>query len=328
MKTLHPWLFEAPFSSEAIHNSNPYGTLEAEQEWLFEAPPLLPALPTLISTESTPLNSTLYVDINLGCTTSSPKAPPVCPRPMTGIFIPENYSATDSVDLILYLQGHHRDNVIRGKAPGRGYFPSNLTINQYWNRTAYPFFGLREELNASGKNVILVAPTLGPRSQAGTLVQPGGFDAYLDQILASLSAYGPHQGRQTPRVGKIILACHSGGGLPMRQIALSKEKYAANIRECWGFDCTYNGGDDSGWARWAATNPSSNLYIYYINIDCPPPKRPSCSTKAQAVSLQAKAKHQKLLNVFVTRSATGSHNEVPIRYWQPRIRAASFLQNR
>jgi hypothetical protein len=324
MKTSNPWLFEAPFSLEATHYTNPYVTAEAEREWLFEALPTSPTIPTLIRTESTPFNTTLYVSLDLGYARSSP----ACPRPMTGIFIPENYSATDNVDLILYLQGHHTHNIVKGKAPVRGYYPSNLTINQYWNKAAYPFFALREGVNASGKNAILVAPTLGPRSQTGNLVKPGGFDAYLDQVMAALSAYSPYKGRQLPRVGHIILACHSGGGLPMRQIALSKEKYAANIRECWGFDCTYNGGDDTGWARWAKTNSSRRLYIYYINIDCPPPKKPSCSTKAQAVSLQAKAKHQRLHNVFVSRSTTGSHNEVPITYWQPRIRAASFLQNR
>lgn len=314
--------------SEATYDRNPSVSFASEAEWLFETPFALPAVPTLISSESSPPDSTLYVDINLGCTKSAPKAAPVCPIPMTGIFIPQNYLPTDSVDLILFLQGYHTHNVIKRKAPSPGYFPSNLTINQYWNRTAYPFFALREEVNASAKNVILVAPTLGPRSQAGSLIKPGGFDAYLDQVMAALSAYGPYRKRQSPSVGQIILACHSGGGLPMRQIALSKEKYAANIRECWGFDCTYNRDDDNDWATWAKTDPSRNLYIYYINIDCPPPKKPSCSTKAQAVSLQTRAKRQKLRNVSVNRSATGIHNEVPIRYFQSRINAAAFLQNR
>jgi hypothetical protein len=318
MKTSNLWLFEAPFVSEAADYNSPDITLNAEWESLFEAP--TPAAPSLIRSEAQPPFSTLYLNINLGCSTKRDRTK-VCPQLMTGVFLPENYRFTPQVDLILYLQGHHRNPVQRGRAPAPGYYPTNLTIDQYWNRQFYPFFAFREGVNASQKNVMLVAPTLGPRSESGSLIQAQGFDAYIDQVLAAIRTYyAPSMQFDQPlSLGNLILACHSGGGLPMRTIALSKAIYASRIRECWGFDCTYNTGDDTGWASWARRNPTSNLFIYYIA---------NSQTAPLATSLQTQAKRQKLSNVSVNRSTTGNHNRVPITYWQSRINAAPFLHNR
>lgn len=300
------WLFEAPPS------------WEFERDWWFETP--AQTVPTSIGSESLPPFSTLYVDLNIGCSIKRDRTK-VCPLSMTGIFLSENYRFTPLVDLILYLQGHHRSPVQRGKSPAPGYYPSNLTINQYWNRRFYPFFAFREGVNASGKNVILVAPTLGPRSETGNLIQASGFDDYIDRVLAAIRRYyAPSMMFDRPlSLGNLILACHSGGGLPMRHIALSTASYAAKIRECWGFDCTYNAGDDTGWARWAKMNPSSKVFIYYIA---------NSQTAPLATSLQTHAQRQKLANVLVSKSSSWDHNKVPITYWENRIKAAPFLKNR
>lgn len=311
------WLFEAPPSSGSNYVSSS-ANLEFEQDWLFESS--LQTAPPLIGSESLPSFSTLYLNLNLGCTTKANRSK-VCPQSMTGVFLSENYQFTPQVDLILYLQGHHGSLVQRGKTPAPGYYPSNLTINQYWNQRFYPFFAFREGVNTSGKNAILVAPTLGPGSETGNLIQAGGFDAYIDQVLAAIRTYyAPSMLFDQPlTLGNLILACHSGGGLPMRYIALSKASYAGKIRECWGFDCTYNTGDDTGWAQWAKMNPASRVYIYYIA---------NSKTAPLATSLQTHAKRQKLSNVFVARSSTGDHNRVPITYWTNRIKATPFLKNR
>lgn len=304
------WLFEAPSRS-------PTADLNLEQNGLFESP--TQAAPSLIRSESQPPFSTLYLNINLGCSTKRDRTK-VCPQPMTGVFLPANYRFTPQVDLILYLQGHHRSPVQRGRSPAPGYYPTNLTIDQYWNRQFYPFFAFREGLNASGKNAVLVAPTLGARSESGNLTQASGFDAYIDQVLAAIRTYyAPSMQFDQPlSLGSLILACHSGGGLPMRTIALSKAVYASKIRECWGFDCTYNTGDDTGWTSWAKRNPSSNLFIYYIA---------NSQTAPLATRLQTYAKQQKLSNVSVNRSTTGDHNRVPITNWENRIKATPFLKH-
>ncbi len=138
----------------------------------------------------------------------------------------------------------------------------------------------------------------------------------------------------------------------MRQLVLSGSKYTANIRECWGFDCTY-GGDAADLSKWAKANPSGKVYIYYIRqcllqdptqpkkkwkaaacpsspSGCANPKAPitggvECiNTTREAITLAS----FKLPNVFVTASKTGDHNKVPITYWEDRIKAAPFLMPR
>ncbi len=252
-----------------------------------------PSVPALIGQpESPPLQSTLYVQIDLGREGAGPAFSRIPAK--TGIFIPENYRPQQRVDLILYLPGHKNSR--------------NLTIDRYWR--ILPLRAFREKLNESRKNVILVTPTLGLHSQAGWLDQSGGLDHYMGLIMAALGRYGPYQGR-TPEVGNIILAAHSGGGDAMRKIIASNQRYSPNIRECWGFDCFYSDADPVVSARWARSRPDSRLYIYYHGTE----KR---STRLRDEGIQ---------NVFVTKADVG-HDPIPIRYWRTRLEGTPFLSNR
>jgi hypothetical protein len=117
------------------------------------------AAPPLLYSENGVKTETYYVTISLG---GNP-----APKPVTGIFVPENYNVSSDVDMILWLMGHHDNSE----------YPPALTIDDYWFK--YPHFRFREFVNASNKNVILAAPTLGrtrgPRSirQCPVLRQPG-----------------------------------------------------------------------------------------------------------------------------------------------------------
>jgi peptidoglycan hydrolase-like protein with peptidoglycan-binding domain len=254
----------------------------------------------LLKTETEPPQETVYANIRLGGEGAA--------RPMTGIFIPQEYKPQSQVDLIIYLHGIKGD--IR-----QGYPPPSMSIDGYWNKRRFPYFPLREALNQSTKNGILVAPTLGVSAgHTGWLTQSGGFDRYITQVLAALAASGTFKGT-TPSVRHIILACHSGGGLPMRTLALSGGRYAQNIKECWGFDCTYFTGDDTLWANWARSRPDAKLFIYYI-----------AGTRTQILALKLKAKN--VSNVSVIAAKTKSHNNVPLAHWQERLQGADFLANR
>ena len=246
--------------------------------------------PVLIRRETEPPGLSLYVNIALGGEAPAP--------PMTGIFLPQRYRPLTPIDFILYLHG------FKARRP-------SLAIDGYWNRAQSAFWPLREGVNDSGKNVVLVAPTLGPRSQTGWLTQAGGLDRFLDQVLRALAFHGPFAGAP-PRLGRLILACHSGGGWPMRQLALSDQRGAAAIRECWGFDCTYNRGDDTQWARWASARPAARLYIYYIS---------NSPTQPLAAKLKALARP----NIAVLPAATRIHDRVPITHWRERLDGAAFL---
>jgi hypothetical protein len=253
------------------------------------------AAATFLRREDQPPRVTIYVSIPLGG-----EAPA---RPMTGIFVPANFRVEPQVDIILYLHGHHR------KGPND---PPNQTIARYWNRAVHSYFDFREGLNASGKNVILVAPTLGPRSEAGRLMHPGGLDWYLNAVLAALRQHGPYPTAGAGlRIRNLILACHSGGGKPMRRLATLPSHNAVAIRECWGFDCLYNGGDEDAWARWARAHPSSRLFIHYGSG--------GTQTKSEAL------RRMRVPNVFVEGRTSLAHNLVPKTHWLARLRAATFL---
>ena len=172
--------------------------MEISEEEELETGPSKPMQPRTAAYpyETTPPLASCYVDIRLGSEAHL--------RPMTGIFFPAGYKAKAEVDIVIYFHGHRieRRNV-------------KESIVSYWNKAYTPYFPLREVLNESGKNVILVAPTLGPRSQPGWLGSKGGLDRYVNQVLAAITAHGPHKGTKVS-VGNIVLAAHSGGGSIMR----------------------------------------------------------------------------------------------------------------
>jgi hypothetical protein len=223
--------------------------------------------------------------------------------------------------LIVYLHGH------TSAYPGDG-----VSIDGYWNSSKFPFFAFREGVTASAKNVILVAPTLGPRSQAGSLTRAGGFDAFLNQIMAALVAHGPYKkAASPPNRANIILACHSGGGSAMLRIAMKNDSRVGNIQECWGFDCLYSGYADKAktkklftqpenWLAWAKSYKNKKLFIYFCDAK-------GCqSTKRESEYLANNVK--KPPNVIVVRSSAKDHFWVPLAHWKERIRNTPFLPDR
>jgi hypothetical protein len=84
---------------------------------------------------------TLYVDIALQIRLGKAKS-------MTGIFVPDGFCPVPKVDLIVFLHG----NKVRAHKP-------EFSVDEYWKLSQ---FLLREEVNKSQRNVILVVPTLGP----------------------------------------------------------------------------------------------------------------------------------------------------------------------
>lgn len=222
-------------------------------------------------------------------------------KPITGIFVPDGYQVSSAADIILWLMGHHHN----------AEYPPTLSIDEYWVK--YPHFRFREFVNASNKNVILVAPSLGPSSQSGKLLGSSGLPWFLDQVLAALQAYGPFQ--TVPPLGNLIIACHSGGGWPMRQIATSSQQYLDKIKQFWGFDCLYNRGDEQAWMQWAQQNGQKMLYIRYGNG----------GTADRSKNLEKMATNQS--NIDVGGVIGTPHNTVPKTYWATFMRNASFLTN-
>ena len=183
----------------------------------------------------------LYLPIPLGV--------PHVEAQVTGVFVPANYRVSTTIDLVVFLRGY---DINRPK--------SATPVDEYWNSPRHPIlksFMLREEVNKSGKNVILAVPTLGPFAEVGKLKDAGGPQEFLGRILDGLWRSGPHVGfANRPTIRHLILAAHSGGGVPLRRLAQvlgDDDAFKDKLKECWGFDSIYGVKDKDAefWADWA-----------------------------------------------------------------------------
>jgi hypothetical protein len=275
-----------------------------------------PTIPDLISLDTIIQTETLYVNIDLGlrreCTRKN--AAYKCVEwlrhdvaPETGIFIPSGFKAAQQIDILIYLHGHKTGYVSPGGV--------DRPIHLFWDQLVLPNFAFREMVNTSGRNLILVAPTLGTLSQSGTLTTNDGFTNFLSKVLAGIKQYSSiYSGAQYDlSIRSIILAAHSGGGVPLRLIAqlAGTNSFANKIKECWGFDCTYS-YSDKDWYDWAKNNPDKSLYLFSIS---------GSSTATNAASIQL-GKTQ-LSNIHIADSRTRDHNSVPGMYMRERLASMS-----
>jgi hypothetical protein len=240
------------------------------------------ASPELLDKKTSPPSLTLYLKMDLQAGGGA--------APMTGVFLPQNYRATPVVDLILYVHGN--------KVKRMG-MDSTWTIDTMWSHNAYR---LREWLNESGKQWVLVAPTLGVVDQYGDLAKYGSH--HLIRIMSALFKYGPHKSLGArPRVGSIILAGHSGGGNPMLALANSLGTLIGNIKEIWGFDTMYGPVEDQ-WSSWAKRHSNVKLVFYYKDT--------------ARRSLTVRDKTAGLGNVIVVEGGAG-HDYLQQRHWKERL---------
>ncbi len=285
--------------------------------------------------ETTPPMLTLYLPIPLGV--------PGVAEQSTGVFVPPNYRAGKTVDLIVFLRGY---DVNRPKPA--------TSVAEYWSSSRHPIlksFMFREEITKSGKNVILAVPALGPKSEFGKLNEAGGPQEFLNQILDGLWRNGPHAGlAERPTIRHLILAAHSGGGVPLRRLAEilgADVSYKDKLKECWGFDSIYgvNDKDADFWADWAQGHPGTKVTMYFIftqkDIGKDPKQPVSASnpldhrgpsgTTFPAMELERLAKARMLGNVAVvreTKASTLSHSDVPRTHLADLLKAASYLEDR
>jgi hypothetical protein len=221
---------------------------------------------------------------------------------MTAIYTPSYFSTNDAADIIIYLHGHKISH------PGAA-----ASVKQYLNYSKQPYFNFAEAINNSGKNVIFVAPTLGPRSQYGNLVK--NFDDFIEQVLAAINQYVliDRGLKGKLKMGRIIIAGHSGGGKGMLAIAYSNQIYAKQVNEFWGFDSLYQGGGEKkgGWAWFASQNKSTKkIYAYHFD------------TAATAVNVKTNAAKLKAGNTCIIASAVKNHFKLLVHYFKERLNNA------
>ncbi|HEY7428612.1 MAG TPA: hypothetical protein VH682_30560, partial [Gemmataceae bacterium] len=120
---------------------------------------------------------------------------------------------------------------------------------------------LRESVDASEKDVVLVVPFIGHREAKSdpAFVLPNynnespKVEAYLKKLCDTIKGY---LGATT--IGRLVIACHSGSGDIMMQATAALGKLEPNLKECWGYDCMY--GND--YKSWMDKHSKQFLYFY------------------------------------------------------------------
>ncbi len=230
-----------------------------------------PQIPRLLNDETKPAGYTCYVEIDLGLTNRSDRCykgvwkedktwscagyikTPV--EKMTAIYAPSKFNPALPADLIIYLHGYLKDRP--GIDPQRLISPP---INKYLK-----YIQLREAIETSGKNSILVVPTIGPLSQAGNLITRRGFDSFCDQVIAAINEYViKKKGLKGDfSLSCFVIAAHSGGGKPLLSIAGLSGNYSKRINEFWGIDSWYQSNET--WKTFGIKNPQKKIYGCYTS---------------------------------------------------------------
>jgi hypothetical protein len=150
----------------------------------------------------------------------------------TGVFFPAGFAFPAEIDVILYFHGH--------KA---GEFN---TINEYWSGRLHNLY-LRENINATGKKAVLIAPTLGAspgsgiNADMGIFANPGGADVFLAEVVKWIGKYVPQyvarrlsQGSATscsPAIPEQEASCRSRSGPCARRSAKSGDSTRCMVRD-------------------------------------------------------------------------------------------------
>lgn len=162
-------------------------------------------------------------------------------RPAALAYLPRRFDASAPLSVVVYLHGWNNcvENVVR---------PTGTACSA--GGAARTGFNLAGQLEASGKNAILLLPELSydrASSSAGRLEEPGFFRALLAEALTKLR---PQLGvRGVADVTRLIVASHSGGYNAAAAIAA---RGGVPVSEVVLFDSLYAREDD--FASWMGTD--------------------------------------------------------------------------
>jgi hypothetical protein len=269
-------------SNNYLPNKNVYNENHWQNKWQplqYETPKISPGttIPKKISDEVNSNGYTCYINIDLELNNKSDrcydgyfeedkvtkkkkfiptKYVDTAIATKTAIFAPKQLNPAQPIDIIVYLHGHLKDRpgVKTDQQP-----VASPDIEKYL--TCCKSLALTQTIAALQKNIILVAPTLGPRSQYGNLVSK--FDSFIEKIFLGINEYVLKQRKIKGSVdlGRLIIASHSGGGGVMLQVALSGQRYAKRANAFVGLDSWYQTAES--WIKFANSNSNKKVMGCY-----------------------------------------------------------------
>jgi acylphosphatase len=155
------------------------------------------------------------------------------------VVVPDAYKKSNKTDLMIFIHG--------------------------WGNTkdkCNKKFELTEQLNESGKNILLVipeGPVLAKDSFSGKFSDKDGFQRFIDELADSLKQDGIIRNK---RIGRIILTGHSGAYHAMAHI-LRRGGYTDKISDVVIFDGLYTYEND--FLRWVLEHDGRLIDIYTQN---------------------------------------------------------------
>jgi hypothetical protein len=198
---------------------------------------------------------TAYLNIELKVNTAGGAAA----LPVTAVFAPDPAGLTGEVNVLLWFHGD-KSYWAHGQ---KSMSFSGKSIQYYLNDL--PMCRLREFILKTGKNFLLVVPTLNDRTgggggnPAGVLWEQADARAYLQQ---ALNGANKHLGVKGTKLGNIVLAAHSGGGnIQARMAGNFGSDPFHRMNEVWCFDSTYWGSAEL--QKWAEKgHGNAKLFVY------------------------------------------------------------------
>ena len=179
------------------------------------------------------------VDQRLGdVTPDGPHCAVICPRGLT--------PARSELDMILYLHGWRSPCGAKAKHTMREMLSHD------------DFKSIPSTVGDSGKNVVLVAPTLGPKGEVGSddKFLPAQPWQLLDAALARVQQRFP---RTKLKPGKVILAGHSGAGPRILALLNRGDAELSRVIAVWALDSFYGGATQAArttrWRKAIEANP-------------------------------------------------------------------------
>jgi hypothetical protein len=172
--------------------------------------------------------------------------PPTPSHPSALVYVPSGFDATPPLSFIVYIHGFDNcvENIVRDA--GQSCDPDGGTPVRF-------AYSLAAQLEASGKNAILLCPEIAfdqATGNPGTLGTAGGFRALLGETLTDLS---PRIGARTiADVGTIVVASHSGGYQAAAAIAI---RGGVPVSELYLLDSLY--GNTTDFDNWVMQDLSS-----------------------------------------------------------------------
>jgi hypothetical protein len=170
-----------------------------------------------------PTYDLLFVDQRLGgVTPDGPHCAVICPRRLT--------PARGELDMILYLHG------FKSTCGGKDDPKMQKMLEHRF------FKSIPSTVGDSGKNVVFVAPTLGPENEMGPSKRFLATEPW--QLLnAALAQVQKGFRRTTLTPGKLILAGHSGAGPHILRLLKRGDAELSRVIAVWALDSFYGGTD-------------------------------------------------------------------------------------